>query len=172
MGQIFWLLACLLSAFTLPLCGGMIGFLWKVVSSYSSATASGFHGIPRDHLLFNFDIGKELASMMRRQARGMQEIFRGRAAQRAAYLGTRLFWNSTLGEAGGGEGGNSLRALRFKFIGVRRPVGADLRAARRHVHDPLMNAEYNSQPWHQRVQAARRSAPIGPWRHRLRIRKR
>jgi len=28
---------------------------WKVVSSYSSATASGFHGIPRFHLLyFNF----------------------------------------------------------------------------------------------------------------------
>jgi hypothetical protein len=45
MGRIFWLLACLLPAFTAGLAIG----LWEVVSSYSSATASGFHGIPRIH---------------------------------------------------------------------------------------------------------------------------
>jgi hypothetical protein len=37
----------------------MIGFR-EVVSSYSSATASGFHGIPRAHLLcLTFVVGKE-----------------------------------------------------------------------------------------------------------------
>src|SRR5581483_4762515 len=44
-GRIFWLLACLLPAFT---AGCPVDWpLWEVVSSYSSATASGFHGIPR-----------------------------------------------------------------------------------------------------------------------------
>jgi hypothetical protein len=47
LGRMFWLLACLLPAFTTG--HPAIGLFWEVVSSYSSATASDFHGIPRIH---------------------------------------------------------------------------------------------------------------------------
>jgi hypothetical protein len=45
---------------------------WKVVSSYSSATASGFHGIPRFHLLLLIaknceECAREIKGMSRRE---------------------------------------------------------------------------------------------------------
>jgi len=57
LGRIFWLLAsALLPAFTIAFSND---WPWEVVSSYSSATAPGFHGISRADPLFQ--ARKELA---------------------------------------------------------------------------------------------------------------
>ena len=87
-GQIFWLLAydaCAARTFFPPSPPKAFGdWPWEVVSSYSSATAPGSHGISRADPLFQAD--KELSSRTTGLRFSVQDLFICRANFRRAHI--------------------------------------------------------------------------------------